>query len=64
MFNRYIIDSDTFQNLHKRRAIRRKLAKQMIINSHSAKLKTISLPFVAILFGFYIYIIHANLPLG
>lgn len=64
MFNRYIIDSDTFQNLDKRREVRRKLAKQMIINSHSTKFKKFCISFSALLFGCWVVGIHAGFIIG
>lgn len=45
MFNRYILDSDTFQNLYKRRDQRRKLAKQMILDTNYLKVERFFLRF-------------------
>ena len=39
MFNKYLLDSDTFQNLDKRRDLRRKLAKQMILDTNFRKIE-------------------------
>lgn len=33
MFNRYLLDSDTFQNLNKKRETVKELARQMILES-------------------------------
>ena len=33
MFNRYLLDSDTFQNLNKRKETVKELARQMILES-------------------------------
>jgi len=45
MFNRYILESDTFQNLNKRRDLRRKLAKQMILDTTYLKVERFLLRF-------------------
>ena len=64
MFNRYILESDTFQNLNKRRDLRRKLAKQMILNSYKSKQKKLLIYSIATFSAFWLIEIHANLPLG
>ena len=64
MFNRYILDSDTFQNLNKRRELRKKLAKQMILNAQKSKQKKLLIYSIATCSAFWLVEIHANLPLG
>ena len=39
MFNRLILDSDTLHNCNKRRDLRRKLAKQMILDTNFRKIE-------------------------
>jgi len=66
MFNRYIIDSDTFQNLNKRRAVRRKLAKQMILDTTYLKIERFILRllfFAVLIFCISHYIAYDHLHL-
>jgi hypothetical protein len=46
MFNKYILDSDTFQNFDKRRAIRKQLARQMILDTTYLKIERFILRFL------------------
>ena len=64
MFNKYILDSDTFQNLNKRRELRKKLARQMIINSQRSKFKKFCISFSALLFSCWVVGIHAGFIIG
>lgn len=45
MFNRLTLDTDTLQNYTKRRDLRRKLAKQMILDTNYLKVERVLLRF-------------------
>ena len=46
MFNKYILDSDTFANLNKRRTLRKKLAQQMILDTTFLQVERFILRFI------------------
>jgi len=46
MFNKYILDSDTFANLNKRKVLRKKLAQQMILDTTFLQVERFILRFI------------------
>ncbi len=64
MFNRFTLDSDTLQNINKRQELRKKLARQMIIDSQRSKFKKFCISFSALLFSCWVVGIHAGFIIG
>lgn len=62
MFNKYLLDSDTLQNLNKRRELRKKLAKKMLNETKFTKF-TKSVVFICFLLIAF-YFIHHDLVHG
>lgn len=62
MFNRYILDSDTFQNLNKKREVVKNLSRKMILESRLSKLS--KLFFVSALTLLLLYSIHHYIVYG
>jgi len=56
MFNKYILDSDTFQNLNKRREVVKKLSRKMIFEKNLTKFT--KLFFFIVFTLLLIYFIH------
>lgn len=62
MFNRYIIDSDTFQNLNKKREVVKNLSRKMILESRLSRLS--KLFFVSVFTTLLLYSIHHYIVYG
>ena len=56
MFNRYLLDSDTFQNLNKKRETVKELARQMILESKFEKFLKLLFKVVTLLV--VVYCVH------
>ena len=62
MFNRYILDSDTFQNLNKKREVVKNLSRKMILESRLSRLS--KLFFVSAFTLLLLYSIHHYIVYG
>ena len=64
MENKYILDSDTFVNLDKRKQARKHLAQKMIIDSYRSKIKERIIKTTIFCSCLYIVGIHAKYITG